>query len=257
MTKHFSHKIKSVIILAKLELAQRYKRSIVGVWWSLLNPLLTVFIFFFVFQELITIQGIVGIDYLIYIISGVIVVLFSIQTVTQLADSLAAKINLVTKIKLDPFLLTSGVLSAGVFNFFVAFVPFIVLLLFTIPFNFKLLLLFPLVVWMSFFLYSFGLLIALAYALFDDAKPLIRIFISFLPYLTPVFYSINQLPSNVKLVVELSPITIFLKYFRWTIDLENDFNLRLFWIHFLALSALASLFLYIFKKAWPEIVKAL
>ena len=248
----FSHAIR----LSRIELLQRYKRSFLGIWWSLLNPLITVTVYYLIFNEIIRIEDFSKKQYFIYLVSGVIIVNFCIQTVTAIAENFSVRVGVITRLKVNPYTLAQGTLGASVFNFFMTLLPFFILLLFDRGISPRVLLLFPLICVMMYFFFGIGLLFAIVYTLFDDAKAITRIVFSFMPFFTPVFYKLDQLPQDLQYWVAASPFTNFLVLFRWSIG-ESE-NLQISTILNLALSLVfSSICLTYFRNKWDGIVKLL
>ena len=65
-----------IYILLKKELTVRYKKSIIGVWWSLLNPLLTTAVLFYVFNTAFKSKLTVSSHFIPYILCGVLIITF-------------------------------------------------------------------------------------------------------------------------------------------------------------------------------------
>lgn len=256
MNRNYYQFFHNALSLSKLELLQRYKRSILGLWWSLFNPLMTITIYFLAFSQLIIIEKYSEDEYLIYLISGVIIVNFSVQAMISVAETFAVKINLITRIKVDPFLLGAGVLFSSLLNFIIIFFPLILLIFFNHMLSVKFLFVLFLILCLSFFLYSIGLLLALLFTLFDDIKAMIRICFSFAPFVTPVFYSLDQLPKSFATFVLLNPLTSFLSLFRWTIGFNTKLEPFIF-IHLFICLIFAFICLIIFRRKWGRLVKSL
>ena len=241
------------LILGRLELHQRYKRSVLGIWWSLATPLTTVMVYFLVFRELIRIDYFSDSEYIVYLISGVILVQFTVQTVTLIAESFANKVGLIKRIRIQPLLLANGVLFASIFNFFVSLLPLVIMLILQNSLSPRAFFLIPLLPLMSYFLLAIGLMCAVLYTLFDDSKALIRILISFLPFFTPVFYTLDQIPFHFRMIVENSPITFFLTLFRWCIGFPEAIYVRHFgYLIFVVL--FIPLVFFFFNKIWKRVV---
>jgi len=242
--------------LSRLELLQRYKRSVLGIWWSLLNPIISVGVYYLIFSEIILIQGFSKKEYLIYLVAGVVVINFSLQTITTIAEGFSVRVNVITRLKVNPYTIAHGTLGASVFNFLMTLLPFFILLFFDRGISPRLLLLFPLICAMMYFFFGIGLLLAIAYTLFDDAKAITRLVFSFMPFFTPVFYKIEQLPQALQHWITASPFTNFLILFRWSIGEPQTLQITMFLNLVLSL-VLSSICLKYFHIKWDRIVKVL
>lgn len=254
--KDLTNMFSNLVTLSRIELLQRYKRSFLGIWWSLLNPLITVCVYYLIFSEIIRFENLSKKEYLIYLVSGVIIVNFSLQTITLIAESFATRVNVITRLQVNPFTLAQGALGASVFNFLVTLLPLFTLLFFDRGISIRILVLLPLILTMMYFLFGIGLVFAIIYSLFDDAKAVVRIFFSFIPFFTPVFYKLEQLPTNLQPWVVSSPFTNFLILFRWSIGEPEILQISML-ICLISSVLFAYICLILFRKKWNGIVKLL
>lgn len=248
----FIHAIR----LSKIELLHRYKRSFLGIWWTLLNPIISVCVYYVIFSEVIRIEDFTKSEYLIYLVSGVIIVNFSLQTITAIAENFSMRTNIITRIKINPYTLAQGTLGASVFNFFMTLIPFFILVLFDQGLSSRMLFLFPLICVMMFFLFGVGLALAILYTLFDDMKAITRIVFSFIPFMTPIFYKLDQLPVPLQHWIAASPFTNILVLFRWCVGVSGDLQISAFWSLLLSLT-FSFVCLVFFNKKWNSVVKLL
>ena len=139
LLRSVSRESLGILRLAKFELIQRYKRSFLGIGWSIITPLITVFVYYLIFWQLLGSQQQNPIQYIIYLISGVIIVNFCIQSITLIGDSFSNKVGLITRIKVNPHKIACSVLVASNLNFIISLVPLILLLFMQGSFSFRLL----------------------------------------------------------------------------------------------------------------------
>lgn len=182
----------------------RYRNSVLGFFWSLLNPLFMMIIFTLVFSYLF--KDDIS-DYPVFVLPALLLWrLFSVGTMTSL-DAIAANYQLITKIYFPRWLL---VLSNGLANLlgstleFVACLPVLLvlgmklsLLLLLIPFI--LVMVFILVVGVSFALSSLNLR-------HRDFAQIWEILLQAGFYLTPIFYSESIIPPRLDLFYSLNPM---------------------------------------------------
>ncbi|MEI8223394.1 MAG: hypothetical protein WCG43_06935, partial [Actinomycetes bacterium] len=77
-------------LLVSRDLTVRYKRSVIGIWWSLLNPLFTTFVMFWVFNTVFKARMPDGTSFLPYLLSGVLLMTLFNQGLTMAADAIAS-----------------------------------------------------------------------------------------------------------------------------------------------------------------------
>ena len=85
-------------LLVARDLTVRYKRSVIGIWWSLLNPLFTTAVMFYVFNTVFKSRLPNGQAFLPYLLSGVLLMTLFNQGLTMGADSVATGAGVLTKV---------------------------------------------------------------------------------------------------------------------------------------------------------------
>jgi ABC-type polysaccharide/polyol phosphate export permease len=118
--------------------------------------------------------------------------------------------------------------------------------------NLRAFLITPIIFFMILLTTGFGLMFAIAYLEFDDARHLIQVLLMLLTYMTPVFYSLSSLGPNTQKVIGKNPLTSFLNVLResW----GGTFNGTIHdWIYLSSFSTIIFLLgLYLFAKWWPK-----
>lgn len=245
-------------LLIARDLTVRYKRSIIGIWWSLLNPLFTTAVMYYVFNTVFKSRLPDGSSFLPYLLSGVLLMTLFNQGLTMGADSVAAGAGVLTKVYVRPeiFALSSSISSA--INFFIGLIPLTVVLLIskqTLTWKFPLVLI--VVVCMTLISTGLALLLSIAYINFDDSRSLINILLLALQYMTPVFYPISVLGPHTKKVILLNPLTSYLQVFRDVFG-GNAHATQNNWIMMIGSSLIVVLLgLSIFIRQWPKVVAKL
>lgn len=202
-------------LLVIRDLTVRYKRSVIGIWWSLLNPILTTTVLFYVFNT-VFMRGLQNREaFLPYLFSGVLMMTLFNQSLNFAAESVSTGSGVLNKVYVRPEVFAlSGPISSTI-NFIFGLVPLTVVLFLThhsLSFNALLLPVFILA--MALFTTGIGLLMAIAYLEFDDSRHLIAVLLLMLQYMTPVFYPINMLGDTTQRIIKLNPLTSYLDVFR-------------------------------------------
>jgi ABC-type polysaccharide/polyol phosphate export permease len=203
-----------VSVLVRRDLAVRYKRSLLGVWWTLLNPLLEMAVLWLVFSQVFRFATPEA-PYVVYLLSGVVLATLLRQAVVGVATSLSNNATILARLYVPPeaFALSAAIVLA--INFALSLGPLVVVMAITgtsIPLTL------PLVVVPATLLLAgatgIGLLLAPASVVYPDVQELLRIVLTLLTYLAPVFYPIAIVPDRYQWVVEANPLTHFLEAFR-------------------------------------------
>ncbi len=183
----------------------RYRNSVLGFFWSLLNPLFMMVIFSIVFSFLFR-SDIT--DYPVFVLPAILLWrFFSVSTMYSL-DSLLGNYQLVTKIYFPRWLL---VLATGLANLLGSSLEFIacfpILLIFGMRLNYSLFLI-P-VVLISVFILIMGTSLALSCLnlFYRDFRQIWEILLQAGFYLTPVFYSASIIPAKYNFEYSLNPMT--------------------------------------------------
>jgi ABC-type polysaccharide/polyol phosphate export permease len=250
--------LQLIRLLVGRELTLRYKRSVIGIGWTLLNPMLTSFVLWVVFSFAFADRLPSGQQYAPYLMAGIVLNSFFNLGVVISAESIASNSSVLTKIYVPPQVFPISVALAGLVNFFIGLIPLAIVVLIS---GQTLALTFPLVIIVGFFLAllvaGLGLALSLLFIRFDDTKNIVGVTLLILTYLTPIFYPISILNERMQSIVKLNPLTSFLDCFRWAFS-NNAVATLNDWLYMGATGIFAILFgTYMFKKFWPRTVAML
>ena len=245
-------------LLIARDLTVRYKRSVIGVWWSLLNPLFTTAVMFYVFNTVFKSRLPNGEAFLPYLLSGVLLMTLFNQGMTMGADAVASGAGVLTKVYVRPEIFAASAAISSAINFFIGLIPMTVVLLIsgetpTIKFP----LVFIVVGCMVMFAMGLALMLAIAYINFDDSRSLITIFLMALQYMTPVFYPISVLGPHTRRIILLNPLTSYLQVFRDVFGGNAQATFHEWLMMGGSAIAVFVLGLYVFLKQWPKVVAKL
>jgi ABC-2 type transport system permease protein len=201
-------------LLIERDLTVRYKRSFLGVWWTLLNPMLSMGVMWVVFSQLFHLPG-GNVPYLVYLFSGLVVFTFFHQAVMAVGSSLTASSGLLSKVYVPAEVFSLAAALAVTVNFCVSIVVLLVIQLIAGPGVHLSLLLAPFsIVCLLGFATGLGLLLATLAVRFNDALELTMVLITLLGYLTPTFYPESIVPERFQTLLHINPIYSHLRVFR-------------------------------------------
>ena len=245
-------------LLVVRDLTVRYKRSVIGVWWSLLNPLFTTAVLYYVFNTVFKSKLPGGAPFLPYLLSGVLLITLFNQGLTMGADAIATGAGVLTKVYIRPEIFAASASISSAINFLIGLVPLTIVLAIyhkTPTWHFPLVLV--VISCMTIFTTGLSLLLAIAYINFDDSRSLINIFLMALQYMTPIFYPVTLLGPHTRAVIQLNPLYSFLQIFRREFGNVGVSTLQNWEIMF-GCSFLAFVGgFYVFIKRWPQVVAKL
>ena len=244
-----------ILLLVKRDIAVRYKRSLLGLLWTLLNPLLTSLVLWFVFINIFSAKLPDGTQFAPYLLAGVLLITFFIQGFNQAADSIALGSGILMKIYVPPqvFAFAGAVSNAVNFCFGLFALAFISLITgdgVSIFFPATILVIFSMLMYVT----GLGLLVSIAYVRYDDTRSLFAILISFMMYLSPIFYPKEILGETMLAVVNANPLTSFLDVFRYVFSNTGSAS----WADWAYMGGFSAFILIMgirsFAKAWPRTV---
>lgn len=244
-----------IALLVKRDIAVRYKRSFLGLLWTLLNPLLTSLVLWFVFITIFSAKLPDGTQFAPYLLAGVLVVTFFTQGFNQAADSIAQGSGILMKIYVPPqvFAFAGAVSNAVNFCFGLIALAFISLITgdgISIYFPLTVLV----ILFMLMYVTGLGLLVAIAYVRYDDTRNIFAILISFMMYLSPIFYPKEILSDLMLKIVNANPLTSFLDVFRFVFSNTGTAS----WADWVYMGGFSTFVLIIgirsFARAWPRTV---
>lgn len=204
--------------LVKRDFKKKYKRTVLGILWSLLSPLLTLLVMKIVFTEFF---GRTTNNYTTYLFAGTLVFSYFSDATNQGMSSLVDNAGIFTKVNVPKYLFLLSKNVSSLINFGLTFLIFLgFCLLDGIAFHWKFLLLVYPIVCLVFFNIGVGSILSALYVFFKDIQYLYSIFTLMLMYLSAIFYNINAYEPTVQKLFLLNPIYVYISYFR-TIVINN------------------------------------
>lgn len=193
--------------LVARDLKVRYKRSVLGVIWVSLNPLLTMGVQALVFYNLLgqTIHF-----YPVFLLSGALVFsLFSQSTVAGMSN-LINNGSTLRRMYVPPSVFVASSIGSAIVNFVFAIVPLIIVALFArVPFSIT----WPYILVTSFqaalFASGVAFVISTLMVFFNDMYELYMVFITAYNFLTPIFYQVTILPKWLQAIEGYNPMYLY------------------------------------------------
>jgi ABC-type polysaccharide/polyol phosphate export permease len=190
----------------------RYKRSFLGVAWTMVNPLLTMGVLTLVFSSLFRFPAE---NYALYVLSGLLLWNFFAQSTTAAMGELMWSGGLVGRIYLPKSAFAVGAIGTGLVNLALAIVPyFIIAAILGVPIPFTLIWIPIPVLLTAMFTLGIALAVSTAVVFFQDVLPTYEILLTAWFYLTPVIYPFEFLPEGIQRLVSLNPMYLYIESFR-------------------------------------------
>ncbi len=198
--------------LTKKELKVKYRGSALGFFWSLLNPILIMLVYSFVFSIVLR-QGIQ--EFAIFLLCGLLPFNFFSNSVNYGASSVISNANLVKKIYFPKEIIPLSIVLSNLINFLLELVVlFVVLSIFKYKFYMYLYYLPVIIIIEIFFVSGFTLLVSSLNVLYRDLQHLVSILMTVWFFGTPIIYPLTMVPERFQFLMQLNPMTVFVTFYR-------------------------------------------
>jgi len=242
-------------LLVARELTLRYKRSVIGIGWTLLNPMLTSFVLWVVFSYAFGNQLMSGQQFAPYLMAGILLNTFFSQGVVMTADSIARNGAVLTKIAVPPQVFAFSTAISAFINFIIGLFPLGIVVLISgqeISIFSPLTILVGLCI--ALLITGVGLLCSILFIRFDDTRNIVNVLLMIVFYLTPVLYPISILNKQMQEIVVLNPLTSYLEIFRWSFSSNASPGVAN-WLYMIFSSVAVYLVgSRVFKAYWPRMI---
>ena len=198
--------------LVSRDFKTKYKRSVLGMAWSFLNPLLTMAVQYIVFSTLFKsdIPNYPG-----YLLSGIVLFNFFNEAVSMGMTSITSNASLIKKVYMPKYIYPVSRVCSSLINFMLAIIPlFLVMLVTGTPFRPSLLLLVFDILCLLGFVTGMGLLLSTAMTFFQDTQFLWTVLSMIWMYLTPLFYPESIIPAQFLTLYHINPMYQYITFAR-------------------------------------------
>ena len=198
--------------LVKRDFKKKYKRSVLGVVWSLLSPLLMLLVMRVVFTQFF---GRTTPHYTTYLFCGNLVFSYFRESTNEGMSSLMGNAKIFTKVNIPKYLFLFSKNVQTLINFCLTLcIFFLFCVIDHITFTWKFVfLLYPIILLLLFNI-GVGLILSALFVFFRDIQYLWTIFTQLLLYLSAIFYTIDKYSEQAQNLFLLNPIYLFIRYFR-------------------------------------------
>lgn len=194
------------------DLKVKYRRSVLGYLWSVLNPLMMMVILTIVFSNMFRFDIP---NYPLYLLAGQLVYTFYAESTSMAMDSILGGASLIKKVYLPKAIFPlSRVLSSFTTMIF-SMAAFLIVMIATGTAFHKTILFLPVVfLYVLLFCIGAGLVLSVMVVFFRDMQHLYGVFLTAFNYLTPIFYPSSLLPDWLRELLVFNPLYNFIDCFR-------------------------------------------
>jgi len=246
-----------LIELSKRDFLERYAGSVFGLWWSFIWPLINILIYTLIFSKVMSakIPGIPSTySYGLYLASGIIPWMAFSNTVSRSANIFIEKKHIITKI---PVQLPIFPLSVAISESITFFIGFLILVLFLTIFSIKPTVYFLIIpityAFQQLLAVSLGLIFATLNVFIRDIKEIVNILLQIWFWFTPIVYTKDILPNNVKNLVEINPIYAFIQVYQNSLVLHSEINFKILILYSFVSILVAILSYSLYKKLAKDV----
>ncbi len=202
----------------KSDLRARYVGSTLGIYWSIVNPILLLIIYTLVFSVILGVRfkgGQSSDHYALYLFCGMLPWLTFQESITTSVGILPKNASLIKNVVFPLKTLHTSMVISGLIS---ELIGIAILLVFRLVLLHSIGNLFPLLLVIIFFQFfmtmGFALFLSALNVFFRDVNPLMRPLIRMWMYLTPVFFPLSIVPSTVRFFIYLNPMTPLIMAYR-------------------------------------------
>ena len=190
----------------------RYRKSVLGLVWTVLNPLLMMCVITVVFSTIFK-QNIP--NFPIYYLSGSLIFSFNSEATTNAMHSIMTNCSLIKKVYLPKYLFPIACVLSGLVNLFFSLIAMFIVMVFTKAPFYSTLLLMPIPIFYTFlFAVGLGTMLSALTVYFRDIAHFYGVFILAWTYFTPIFYPESILPEVALKLMQFNPMYHFVTYMR-------------------------------------------
>ena len=198
--------------LVKRDFTKKYKRTVLGMLWSILGPLMSLGVMALVFTQFFgrSIE-----HYVIYMFCGNLLYSYFKESTSQGMTALYDNSNIFSKVNVPKYMFLLSKNVSSLINFGInILVLFVFCIIDGVAFSWKFIMLIYPTGCLVVFNLGMGLILSALFLMFRDLKYLYDIFTLLLMYVSAIFYSIDAYDLQVQYLFYLNPIYVYIRYFR-------------------------------------------
>jgi ABC-type polysaccharide/polyol phosphate export systems, permease component len=187
----------------------KYKRSVLGMFWSFLNPLLMMSVQYVIFSTLF--QSDIP-NFQTYLLVGIITFNFFSEACGMCLTSIVGNASLITKVYMPKYIYPLTRLMSSAINLGISLIPLLIVTIFT-GVHFQKSAILALFFWACLVIFSLGLgmLLSASMVFFRDTQFLWGVMNTIWMYATPIFYPESIVPDRFKFILKINPLCQFLQ----------------------------------------------
>lgn len=202
------------------EIKSRYKQSVMGYFWVILNPFFQILIMSFVFSTIMRVPTAANANtpYIVFLYVGLLPWSLFANSLTSASGSIVSNAGLITKVYFPRTILPISTIFAKIIDFMFALTILIAfMIIYQVPINLNIIWVIPIFFIQQIFTLGLSLFLAAINLIYRDIQYLLSLIISLWFYLTPVIYPTDIVPDKYKLIFKLNPMSVITNAYRQAI----------------------------------------
>lgn len=190
----------------------KYKKSVLGMFWSFFNPLLTMIVQYFVFSTIFKAEIE---NYPVYLLAGIVLYGFFSEATNNCVSAIVGNASLIKKVYMPKYIYPlSKVLSSAV-NLVITLLPLFLVAILTKVHLTKAIVIVPFIlICLLVFSIGIGFILSTAMVYFRDVQFIWSVFSMVWMYGTPIFYPESILPKGFQGFLQYNPLYVYIQFFR-------------------------------------------
>lgn len=202
-----------ILVLAKRFLYIKFAQTILGVFWTILQPLTSIIVYTILFSFLLKVDT--QYPYVLFVLSGILFWSTFNYIFTHSSNSLIENQDLLKKMYFPRIILPISKVLVSVVEFFVIFCLFILIFIYyKQEFHFGLFVIIPLFILTALFALGLALILCAITAKKRDFNHFVPFLVNLGVWLTPVFYPVSIIPEKYLHLIYLNPMASIIQIFR-------------------------------------------
>jgi len=211
-------------VLTLRDVKVRYKQTVLGILWAVIQPLFMMIIFTFFFSRLAGIQS-DGVPYAVFAYAGLVPWTFFSNSVNNSGNSLVGNSSLITKVYFPRMIIPLAAVGAGLIDLVIAFGLLVLLMIYYgIGFSLNLLMLPVLILLTASLAAGFGMWMSAINVKYRDVRYALPFLIQVWMFATPIIYPFSLVPDKWRWLLMINPLTGIIEGYRSAI-FGNSFDL--------------------------------
>ncbi len=239
-----------IYVLGRRDVAIRYKQSLIGALWAVVQPLLLAAVFTIFFGVLADIDTGMDVPYPVFAILGMVTWLFFTSAISKISTGMVTSSTLVSKVYFPRLVIPIAATLAPVIDFVIGFVvALVVTLAYGVVPPVQVVLVPLLVPIVLVVVLAFGLWLAALHVKYRDVNNIVPFAVLVGLFITPIIYPFSHVPEAYQLLYGLNPMVGVLELMRWMVLPGSDFPALLILITFVESVVLLATGILYFNRA--------